>query len=238
MMPVSTKLTLLVLALPVFSIATGFIVGFYFYKESLDASAFFTAISSLLSAILVNLLVWERLRDTLFKKLEYLHKNFLFKLYLNFKNLNLFWNQDETKRLKVDLDKYGKFMSLSIYPRGFLNIMDEFLSVHGESSKRLEKIIELAGKQTTKPNLYRNAIFDYLELKPGERSTYTPEEEEQCRKIAQNIEKENPELVAEIRSFLEKARQLRENIFNQLEDFLKRNNLSLESEPSSIPYHY
>jgi len=69
MMPISTKLTLLMLALPVSSIVSMFIVGFYFYRESLDASTFFTAISSLLSAILVNLLVWERLRDSLFKKL-------------------------------------------------------------------------------------------------------------------------------------------------------------------------
>jgi len=52
MMPVSTKLTLLVLALPVFFIVSVFVVGFYFYRESFDASAFSTAFSSLLSLYL------------------------------------------------------------------------------------------------------------------------------------------------------------------------------------------
>jgi len=35
MMPISVKLTLMVLVLPVFSISMVFVVGFYFYRESL-----------------------------------------------------------------------------------------------------------------------------------------------------------------------------------------------------------
>jgi len=238
MMPVSTKLTILVLALPVFSIASVFIVGFYFYRESFDASAFSTAVSSLLSAILVILLVWERLRDSLSKKLEYLHKNFLFKLYSDFNRLNLFWTQDEIKRLRSDLEKYGKFMVLRLYPRNFLNKIDEFLSLQGEFFKRYKEIEEMAKKQIERPvDLHGDLLQNYVGLKPDYVwADYTTEAKEKYEEIAQKIIKENPQLVSETKDYLEKTQKLYKIIFNDLEDFLKSNNLRLEEEPERSHY--
>ena len=80
LMPVSNKLTLFVLVLPSFFLVAVFGVGFYFYRNSFDALVFSTAVSSLTSAIVVILLVWERLRDSLFKKLGYLQRNILSEL--------------------------------------------------------------------------------------------------------------------------------------------------------------
>jgi len=233
MMPISTKLTLMVLVLPVFSMVFVFVVGFYFYRASFDASAFSTAVSSLLSALLVILLVWERLRDSLFKKLEYLHKNFLFKLLSDFRRGNLFWTQDEIKRLRVDLEKYGKFMNLSLYPNGLLKRVDEFLSLHAEFYRRLKEIEGFAEKQYGKAQLHRDLIWDYVGLKPDYVSDYTAEVKEQYKETVQNIVNEHPQLVSETKDFLEKIKSLEKQIFDKLEDFLKSNNLRLEEEASS-----
>jgi hypothetical protein len=231
---ISTKLNLWILALPIFSIASVFIVGFYFYRESLDASAFSTAVSSLLSAILVIFLVWERLRDSLSKKLEYLHKNFLFKLYHD--RPYLFWTVDETRRLRLDLGKYAKFLNLQLYPSNLLKEIDRFLSLHSEFYKRYQEIEELAKKQIERPaDLNRELFQDSLGLLEYHPSSYTAESYERYKVIAQTITKENPKLVSEAKEFIEKTRESEKQIHSQLEDFLKSNNLRLEPEPS-IPW--
>jgi hypothetical protein len=211
-----------------------FAIGFYFYRESFDASAFSTAVSSLLSAILVILLVWERLRDSLYKKLEYLHKNFLFKLYSN--RSSLFWTQDEIRRLRSDLDRYGKFLILRLYPSSLLKEIDEFLSLHGEFFKRYQEIEGLAMKQMgieNRVNLTRELLQYYIGLTPDWRpSSYASEAEKKYKETAEMIIKENSQLVSKTKDFLEKTRKSQKLIHNELEDFLKSNNLRLEPEPS------
>ena len=92
MISVSVKLTLLVLVLPILLICSFFLVGFFFYRADIDATGFFTATSSLLSAILVALLVWERLRESSQRKLTWIHDNILFKLHQIFKvEIPYFW---------------------------------------------------------------------------------------------------------------------------------------------------
>jgi hypothetical protein len=235
MIAINTKLNLWILALPISSIALVFIVGFSFYRESLDASAFSTAVSSLLSAILVILLVWERLRDSLFKKLEYLHKNFLFKLYHD--RPYLFWTQDEIRGLRLDLGKYAKFLNLQLYPSNLLEEIDRFLYLHGKFFKRYQEIEELSKKQLERPaDLHENLLQYYIGLTDYHPSGYAPEVYERYKVIAQTITKENPKLVSEAKEFIEKTRESEEQIHRQLEDFLKSNNLRLEPEPS-IPWH-
>jgi hypothetical protein len=235
MMPISTRLTLLVLALPILSIVSVFVTGFYFYRESFDASAFSTAVSSLLSAVLVILLVWERLRDSLSKKLEYLHRNFLFKLYRDFEREHVFWTRDETRRLRLDLERYGKFLNLHLYPKDLPNMVDEFLSSHSGFYKRLKEIEEIAKKQTQKESeLHTDAIWEYVGfMQHGYRSEYVPEVEEQHKRMAKGIVSEHTQLVSEAKTFLEKTRNLNKQISERLEDFLKSNNLRLEEETSS-----
>jgi hypothetical protein len=235
MIAINTKLNLWILALPISSIALVFIVGFYFYRESFDASAFSTAVSSLLSAILVILLVWERLRDSLFKKLEYLHNNFLFKLY--YYRSYLFRTQDETRRLRLDLGKYAKFLNLQLYPSNLLKEIDRFLSLQSKFYKRYQEIEELAKKQIERPDdLSRELLQDSIGLVDHHPFSYTAERYERYKVIAQIITKENPKLVSEAKEFIEKTRESEEQIHRQLEDFFKNNNLRLEPEPSG-PWH-
>jgi hypothetical protein len=224
----STKLNLWILALPIFSIASVFIIGFYFYRESFDASAFSTAVSSLLSAILVILLVWERLRDSLFKKLEYLHKNFLFKLYYD--RPNLFWRgmQDEIRRLRLDLGKYAKFLNLQLYPSNLLKEIDRFLSLHSEFFKRYQEIEELAKKQIERSDVLNRDLLQCFVGLTDYHSGYTAEVLEKYKGIAQTITKKNPKLVSEAKEFIEKTRESEKQIHSLLEDFLKSNNLRLE----------
>jgi hypothetical protein len=237
MIALSTKLNLWILALPIFSIVSIFLVGFYFYRDSFDASAFSTAVSSLTSAILVILLVWERLRDSLFKKLEYLHNNFLFKLYHNRPLYNLFWTMDETRKLRSDLGKYAKFLNLKVYPGNLLEEIDRFLFLHSEFYKRYQQIEELAKKQIEKPNdLIRELLQYRVGLTDYHSSSYTVEAEQRYIRIAHTITEENPKLVAEAKEFIGKVRELKEQIHIQLEDFLKSNDLRLEPE-SSNPWH-
>jgi len=232
-MSISTKLTLMVLALPIVSIVSVFAVGFYFYRESFDASAFSTAVSSLLSAILVILLVWERLRESLSKKLEYLHKNFLFKLYSQFRRPSLFWTQDYTRELRLDLESYGEFLNLNLYPRNLLGMIDEFLSSHGEFFKRYMEIEELAKKQIDRPvDLHGDLLRHYMGFDPYLSSSYTTEAKERYAEIAQKIVKENNQLTSEAKDYLEKTRNLNKQIFDEIEDFFKSNNLRLE-EPNT-----
>jgi len=231
-MPVSTKLTLLVLALPIGVLLVLDFVIFYYFKTSIEFTVLLSAISG------VFLVVWERLRDSLSKKLEYLHKNFLFKLYSNVRvrRDSLFYPhpQEEVKKLRIDLEKYGKFIHFSLYPRGLLSQIDSFLSLHAEFYKRLKETEGLAEKQCGKANLHRDLMWDYIGLKPDYRSTsYTAETEEQYKGVTENIAKEHPQLVAEAKDLLEKTIRQEKSVFEKLEDFLKSNNLRLEEETFS-----
>lgn len=232
-MPISTKLTLLVLVLPVSVIISVFAVGFYLYRSSFDASAFSTAVSSLLSALLVILLVWERLRESLFKKLRYLHRNFLFKLHNIFHEFgSLFWTQDETRKLKIDLERYGKFMVFSLYPNGLLGKIDEFLSLRGEFYKRFQEIEEMAMNQfqNLKTTYDRWDFLLQLGIAGSYQRTLSTEIKERYTTVERTISEQHPQLTSECKVYFEKTNKLRENILNELEDFFKRNNLRLEEE--------
>jgi transcription elongation factor GreA-like protein len=63
-------------------------------------------------------------------------------------------------------------------------------------------------------------------------SSYSDEAEERYKGIAQTITKEDSKLVSETKELIEKTRQSEKQIHSQLEDFLKSNNLRLETEPS------
>jgi len=226
-MPLSTKLTLLVLVLPIGVLSALDLAIFYYLKTGIE----FTVLLTIVSAIF--LVVWDKLRDSLSKKLEYLHKNFLFKLYTNFSRPSLFWTQDEIKRLRVDLEKYGEFINLKLYPKKLLREIDEFLSSHTEFYKRLKEIEGLAEKQFGKAHLHRDLVWNCIGLYPdSDISSYTDEVKKQYKEWGSNIVK-NSLLVSEAKDYVEKTQSLGKQILNGLEDFLKSNNLRLEAEPST-----
>ncbi len=80
MMALSTKLTLLILLLPIGIIAILDVVAYYVHGTLIIEA------SNVLSSILVFLLVWERLRDSLSEKLEYLNENVFLDLFSKLQN--------------------------------------------------------------------------------------------------------------------------------------------------------
>jgi hypothetical protein len=232
-MPVSTKLNLLILVLPISSIVLVFLVGFYFYRSSFNASAFATAVSSLTSAILVILLVWERLRDSLSKKFEYIHKNFLFKLFSKLPYPDLFWSQgiEEIRTLRSNLERYANFLGLKLYPKNLIDDINKFLALHYQFFKRYEEIEKLAMKEIGKGNvnLHRDLLQHYLGFERA-YSSINPAIEKIFKETAEAITKENPQKLTEAKEYLQKTTESIAPIYTELEDFLKSNNLRLEQE--------
>jgi len=208
------------------------LVILYHYKTNIE-------ISALLSAILVNLLVWERLRDSLSKKLEYLHKNLLFKLYTDFQSGDmLYFSKDEVKRIRSDLERYGRFMGIPMYPRNLLKSTDKLLSLHGEFYRRTQIIHKLGLELIGEIKFRRDLFWKLIGLKQSYVPTYTPQNVQIHEEKVKVIKKEQTQLIEEIIDYEEKTRKMRKALFGKLEDFLKSNNLRLEPEPVYSPYRW
>lgn len=226
---VSTKLTMLVLVLPI-SVLTLSEIAIFSYHQTIDVSAS-------ISTIAVLLLVWERLRDSLSKKLEYLHKNHLLSLYLELKkNLFSMW-ETTVERANNDLKRYGKFMIFPLYPKDLLKRIDRFLVLHKEFHNSLGEMINIGYKRCDM-NLDR-ALWLHLvhikNLREDQLQNYANKPIFQLyAKAARKVEKEQAELIRETKNQLEQGEKMRKEISKKLEHFLRSNNLTLEREPVRI----
>lgn len=232
MISVSTKMTLLVLILP-----TSFLVILdaiiYYFHNTITIE-----ISELLTAILVFLLVWERLRESLTKRLEYLHKNLLFKLYTIFGSFSLvYFSQDEIKTKRHDLERYGKFMGISLYPRDLLKEIDKLSSSDSEFRKRIDILGELAEERIGKHNVHKDLLWKLLGIGHGTVSQYNPQEKQVHKEIAEIIKKEKPQLIEKTKQYDKEMIERTKRLLAKLENFLKTNNLRLEREERSYPLY-
>lgn len=231
------KLALLVLVFPLLLISTLFIVVIYQFRASLEASLVLEAISALFSAVLVDLLVWERLRDSLSKNLKYLHKNVLFKLYSEFRGYDLYHSKDDIRKARIDLERYGRFIGIiPLYPRKLLERIDELLSLHDTFYGNLQKISNLAEKKLGK-SLDKATLWQYLGFEPVGWSKPSPKIEMQYKKTAQSLAREQAKLVNETKNLHENLEKTKKQIYEKLEDFLKSNNLRLEEEPTGSKFN-
>lgn len=140
MMAVSTKLTMLVLLLPISILVILNMIVFYVYGTLIE-------FSNLLSTILVNLLVWERLRDSVSKKLEYLDDNIFLSLLNQLQSVELVWEQKEVRKAKDDLKRHGRFMGISLCPHNLVKILEEFLLLHASFYDKFQQILSIAEKK-------------------------------------------------------------------------------------------
>jgi len=227
MTPISTKLTLLVLALPVTVLILSDVIIFYYYK-TVDASAS-------IATIAILLLVWERLRDSLSKKLEYLHKNYLLNLYGAFKRDIHQISPKQVKRIIPNLERYGQFMGISLCPENLLRDVDEFLIFQNEFDGGLEKLYETAesyGLSPDKDSRDKRLLRHFTGIQPYEDlGTFEQTIVVSHQKRIQLILEEHPQLIEEIKGLSEKTEIMRKQIFEKLEDFLKSNSLRLAPEP-------
>ena len=223
MIPISTKLTLLVLVLPISIVAMLDIITYCFYGTLIIEA------SNLLSSILVFLLVWERLRDSLSKKMDYLEDNIFLDLHSLFRHDYDLWydKEKEIKPLRTDLGRYGKFLIIRLFPTKLLEKIDDFLLLYKKFLGNVEQIVGIVKQNLPSIDYDKLALFHHLGFdvwysKPSE------EKEKEIAIIAESIEKD--QLVSETKALYDKVKRMREQIYEELEDFLKHNNLKLEKE--------
>ena len=246
-MSVGSKLALLVLILPIILILIAFTVVIYYFGSSLDAKAILDVTSTVISLVLVDLLVWERLRDSLSKKLRYLHKNVLYKLYNDFGYRNyLFYTQENSKRhageiqcKRDDLEMHGKFLGLiSLYPPQLLARIDEFLALHTTFYRKFQEVRGLAEKKLgISLNRQEGGIlWQELGFESETPSGFDPDQEKPYRETAKKLLKEQPLLITETKNLHETLKEETKKIYEKLEAFFKRNTLRLEPEPTFQGY--
>jgi len=189
--------------------------------------------SSLLSSILVFLLVWERLRESLSKKLEYLDDNLFLSLHSKLQDdNNQVFPQDEIRKARNDLRKHARFMTIALFPRKLLKKLDDFLSLHEAFYGKFQQLLEI-GQKKLGASVDRWRLLNCLGF--GIWCSQSSSEEMLAYiATAKWIEGDQPNLVSETKTLFEKAKTKRKQISEELEEFLKCNNLRLKPEPVRV----
>jgi hypothetical protein len=219
MLAISTKLTMLVLLLPIGILAILDTIVFYAHGTLI------IEFSNLLSSILVFLLVWERLRDSLSKKLEYLDDNVFLNLLSHLQgDDSLFSSQDEIRKARDDLKRHAKFMNIALYPHELLKKLNEFLLLHENFYGKWLRIYA-AAEEIGNPDKW--VIVHYLN--PLDGRAYPPEREKAyIEAIESKLGQGGHLLVGEMKAVFLATRTRRIQIHQELEEFLKCNNLKLD----------
>jgi hypothetical protein len=223
MMAISSKLTLIMLLLSITAIGVLEAIIYYFNGN------FAIEVASLIPSISFCFLVTERLRDSLSKKMGYLEDNIFLNLHYLFKNdIDLWYNKEKDIRLlRTDLERYGKFLTIRLFPTKLLKKIYNFLLLYKKFYANMEQILSIAKQKSPsidydKLVLFYHLGFDVWYSKPPE------EKEKEIATIAESIEKD--QLVSETKALYGKVKKMRQQIYEELEDFLKCNNLKLEKE--------
>lgn len=224
-MSVGNKLTLLVLILPIISIVIVFAVVIYYFRPSFDAKALLETVSTLVSLVLVDLLVWERLRDSLSKKFEY-HQTDLTKIYSRFKLSSLLEIKtylEDMKKGRDDLKRYGKFMCILVYPKKLPERIDQFLSLYEDFDENLQKMARIVG---IKPDIVAHTETLCYHLGFADANDYSNPRE--CIKKADELLKSQAKLVSKSNVLWDDLSTIKKQIVEELGVFSKANNFRLE----------
>lgn len=227
MKTVNTKLTLLVLVFPLAFVIAVFSIIIYVYSSSFNALTILDSISAIVSIILVNILVWERLRESLIKKLQYMHENSLFQLHQQLKSDVWGISQNTLQKARFNLERYGKFFFISLYPKGILKEIDAFSSLYSELSKAFQIVQEQAKKLLKKTSVNKALLQELLELKEKRSSSYSQDALWKYREVCKTITKEQTKTIEQMKNYLSQMREKKKIMFEQLDSFIKSNNLSL-----------
>lgn len=230
MRAVSTVLTFWIVVVPLFTMAALFAGIIFLYQPSFEATVVVQALTAMASLAFADLLVWERLRDSLSKKLEYIHSEYLAELYSSFKKRTLidFWKQT-VERTKPDLKRYGKFMGIiSLYPKDLLNKVDRFLIPYEQFNNRFVKVKSMGEEHCeTKFNEYLWCHVLGIESWEGALLKQNSPVLKLHEERALLVKEKHVKLIEETKEYLEIAEKLQKEILERLEDFFKSNNLEM-----------
>lgn len=234
MKPVSTILAIWILALPIALFVVIFASILVLFWESLDGSSILSTFSALVSTVLVILLVWERLRDSLSEKLKYVFEIWLLSMRRRLRDKRQFFDsQDALRKYKDDLGKYGKFINISLYPKHFLVEINEFLTMHKEFYKRLGSIEKLATDRIGQHDLNRDLLHGLVGLTSCTQAR-NQKEMKVHEEICKTIRAEKAQIIKETKEYLENLEQNRKALSERLEDFIMTNGLSKKVGGASL----
>lgn len=224
-MSIRSKLTLLLLILPIGLLVLINAVAFYFYKVSIDVS------SLGVSAIVVIILVW--LRDSCLKKLEYIHTNFLIKLYRWFSEKFEVFYLKEIGLIKDDSKRYGRFTIFYLYPKDLLKCLEDFLY---NQKKFYEKVAWLKEESLSKLGLDNvDLLLHFLKIKPlPSIEVFSDDIVKVHQKRCLIFLKQYPDEIAEIKKLMKEIDESIKTIKDKLESFMKENTLEIPLRQPSI----
>jgi hypothetical protein len=229
MRSVGVTLALLILVVPILFLSSILAVLIYAFRISLDAPAIFDLFATFVSMVLVNLLVWERLRDSLSRRLGYLHDIVLSRLYQQFQPATLAISATVVGRAQHDLAQHGRFMGLiNLYPDALLAEMEEFSIMYSQFSTAFKTIEEELKTLLRKTSINRNLVQELLGLKQKQLSAYSQDSVWKYREACETLTKKHPIVIKEMVSSLALMREKRKLILEELETFMKTNSLRLE----------
>lgn len=238
MITVNAKLALWLFVFPMSLLIIADSLGFLIFgKLYIDVIAIFTS-------NWIFLLVWERLRDSLSKKMEYLHDTFFFQLYSdtkmydqNYINSYFLWgNKGNAIEDKInDLKTHASFMGIKLFPKKlfskFQQLNKNAIALSECADNLTELITKKAGKQCDKFHALHYLGFDTSipQSSSNEQSLNQNFIYDNLvfYKAAEEIKKEKPELVNETKRLLDDITMTKNNALTELEYFLKCNNLRL-----------
>ena len=223
MMAISTKLALLVFVLPLSILIISDIVGFLVF------GVLYIEVIAIFTSNWVFLLVWERLRESLDKKLEYLDETVFIGLYEVLYDGSLCRKQEEIEKAKNELQRHGKFTVLALYPKNLIKELNKFLQLHESFYDKMEQLLKISEEKLgEKPSKW--TILGLLGFNIGDSHPAN----EAHQKTAISIQREHSKLIDDAKIIFEEAIEERKRILDKFEEFLKQNSLRLQSKPVEV----
>lgn len=225
-MAISTKLALLIFVLPLSILIIIDIAGFLIF------GVLYIEVIAILTSNWVFLLVWERLRESLDKKLEYLDDSIFVGLYSELDDGSLYRKQEEIEKAKNEIQRHGKFVKIALYPKNLLKELNAFLQLHNSFYEKMEQLLKISeeklGKEPSKWAMLGLLGFNIGDSHPSN---------EAHQKIAESMLREHSQLINEAKTMFEEVKKKREQILIVFEEFLKQNSLRLQPKPVEVVSH-
>jgi len=133
-----------------------------------------------------------------------------------------------------DLERYGKFMGIPLYPKGLLKDVDSFLTMYEDFDNREKKLVNV-GKENIDKGFDMYLWLPLLGIEYEKYShhlkRYTDADSPLLRKHTEQVsivKKDKAKLVSETKELYGKCKLMQVGILEKFEDFLMTNNLSFE----------
>ncbi len=238
MMPISIKITI-PFVISYFIILSILLVLTYNFIGPIVFTTF-------LSIIPVTFFIKE-VRVSLSERLNYLQDNFISSIYvsLNFYNddyLNSYFSEavGEIREKQHNLKKYSHFIGVSLVPKNILAKNDIFILMRASFFEKvkllLDKVYENMKAQgvDSSSNFEKYRILECLGFKVNVTSALY--EKDTVYLATKKLEKENPQLITEIRTSINAIQKMKNEILLELDDFYRSNSLRIPTErmPKSL----